>query len=369
MPAGIFIVDGNQVSEKEIKDLDKSDIDADFALYRFLYEGEMTLGSLTTFGEEFEGLGSGPTFDILLPSPTANFDAPSTPTGLAIVAFLTAFGLSWNVNPEDDIRGYEVQQANNSGFSVSVVNLGEVDALSFIREITSARGTLRHFRIRAVRSGGAVSAWSAGVSATLPGIGGADVVTASAIITATAQITAALIDTVHIKDAAIQAAKIGALQVQTAKIADLAVSTLKVGNLAISTGKVGADAISKRGFAQSTGAIGIVNTGWTDILTLVITATGSDVLIVGKCNFKFDVGAIAAETCQLRLLRDGTQKDLSNTTGFPGNAVVAENSAAIVFLDVPASGSRTYKLQGKTTVTGGTREASERTLQIAELKK
>lgn len=99
-------------------------------------------------------------------SATANISSdasvPSTPTGLTATPFPLAILLTWNANSERDVRQYEIQRATNSGFT-GAVSISIVSSLSYIDEIGG--GLTRWYRIRAVRHGGKVSAWTAGVSA------------------------------------------------------------------------------------------------------------------------------------------------------------------------------------------------------------
>jgi len=124
-----------------------------------------------------EGLAT-PAF---LPNPAdvqdpANLDqtSPSTPTGLAAATRPLAILLTWTVNPEPDIDSYEIQRADDAGFSVNAITW-RVDALRF--QDVPGNTTTHWYRLRAVRESGSVSPYTTGVSAAASPVDESDIET------------------------------------------------------------------------------------------------------------------------------------------------------------------------------------------------
>jgi len=87
--------------------------------------------------------------------------APATPTGLAAASKLMSVLLTWTQNAESDVKAYEIQRADDAGFTTNVIGR-RVSATTWTDEVNDS--TVRFYRIRAVRVSEAVSAWTTGVT-------------------------------------------------------------------------------------------------------------------------------------------------------------------------------------------------------------
>jgi hypothetical protein len=96
--------------------------------------------------------------------------APSTPTGLSATARKLTIELSWTDNTDSDLAGYDVQRADDSGFSTNLVTLSDVFKGTYYIDDLGTKGTLRYYRIRAVNRSGNASSYTSGVSATTDGV-------------------------------------------------------------------------------------------------------------------------------------------------------------------------------------------------------
>jgi len=105
---------------------------------------------------------------------------PATPTGLTAVAFPLAIGLSWNANAETDVIQYELQRADDSGFTVNVVTLTKAFALSYVDDL--GPNVQRWYRLRAIRRTGITSAWTATVNETTAGVASTELADSLALV-------------------------------------------------------------------------------------------------------------------------------------------------------------------------------------------
>lgn len=179
----------------------------------------------------FDGAGNLSSFTATqLATTPADPGAPAVPTGLTATAFVLAVRLTWNENPETDVKAYDVQRADDAGFTTNVVTR-RVDAVIMIDETGDA--VTRYYRVRAVRRTGVVSAWSSSVTGAALKVGASHLVTDTAVITVGAQIASALIGTAHLQDASITSAKIADAAITSAKISNAAVVNAKIANAEI----------------------------------------------------------------------------------------------------------------------------------------
>lgn len=86
---------------------------------------------------------------------------PATPTGLTTTTKMLAVRVYWDANPETDIEYYDLQRADDSGFTTNVLTR-QIYATE-LRDNTGNANTY-HYRLRAVRYSRATSAWTSGVS-------------------------------------------------------------------------------------------------------------------------------------------------------------------------------------------------------------
>jgi len=197
--------------------------------------------------------GTGATLTGVEDSDVTSADPPATPTGLSATGFITAIGLSWNLNPEAyfELAGYEVQRADDSGFSIGVVTLAFIDGLSYVDEQVG-RGVTKWYRIRAVKVNGVTGSYTTGVSATTAGV-----------------------DTAELVDDSITQLKIFAEAVDTSEIADFAVENLKLDGSAVTTSKISFRTIREEDIATS---------------EIIARTIGTAQVVAGK----IDTGAVSA---------------------------------------------------------------------------
>jgi len=120
------------------------------------------------------------------PKDPVNLDqsTPAAPTGLAATSKLMSVLLTWTQNAESDVKAYEVQRADDAGFTSNVI-LRRISATTWTDEVNDV--TVRYYRIRAVRASEAVSAWSSNVTGAgsfTPGDTGAPAVPTGVAVTA-----------------------------------------------------------------------------------------------------------------------------------------------------------------------------------------
>ncbi|MCQ4575427.1 MAG: hypothetical protein NOU37_09315 [Candidatus Brocadiales bacterium] len=292
--------------------------------------------------------------------------SPSIPTGLTAIPFITAIGLSWNVNPENDIAGYEIQRADDPGFTTAVTTISRPLSLTYVDE-QLAKGTAKYYRIRALNRSGVFSGWTAGVSAATFGVGtdvfdtvdldalraagklvgvlraaemysgviqaykmqadnlAANIIKAghldvsTAVITQAIQIANALIGTAQMKNLAVTQAKIDYLQVGTLQIANEAVTV-------DSSFSLDADV-----------ALGGVDVE-TEVGTITMSTNGGTVLVFGKLRIRV-VGA--GDFGHIRLRKDSLSGPELDYTGYTTNVLGA---MTLIGKDSSPAGTQTYKL-------------------------
>ncbi len=87
----------------------------------------------------------------------SDVNAPLIPTGFTASATVLAIQVSWDASTEADIDHYELQRADDSGFTTNVVSWN-VYTTTFIDKTDTA--VVYHYRLRAIRWSGATSAWT-----------------------------------------------------------------------------------------------------------------------------------------------------------------------------------------------------------------
>ena len=190
-------------------------------------------------------------------------NSPSIPTGLTATALITAVELKWTANPEFNIAGYDVQRAEDSGFTVNVSIITRTDTLTH-RDEQLAAGVTRYYRIRAVRrsSESSPSGWTNAVVTTTIGAG-------------------------------------------TAVIDDEAITEAKLSDNAVTANKIAADAI-----IASKIKAGEINSGHLTVATAVITNVIqiADALITNAKIANVDADKLNANTTIANLIKMGDDK-------------------------------------------------------------
>ena len=95
--------------------------------------------------------------------PTTSLDV-TAPTGLLATATYQSIVLTWVAPVGGVLLEYEIQRADDSGFTTNILNIS-IDATYFINDLGTL-ATTRHYRIRSVDTGGSFSNYTTGVSAT-----------------------------------------------------------------------------------------------------------------------------------------------------------------------------------------------------------
>jgi uncharacterized protein YjbI with pentapeptide repeats len=183
----------------------------------------------------------------------ATVGAPDTPTGLQATGLWRQIALTWDLDPNPTITGWEVQRADDAAFLTNVVTLTSARALAYVDAGLPDSAT-RYYRIRALGTGG-VSGYTAPVAGTTLA-SDATVLTQlsqAVLFLQRAHIREAVIDTARITDAAIVSAKIADAAVTTAKVQDAAITTAKIQDAAITNAKI-ADATITSAKIQSLSA-------------------------------------------------------------------------------------------------------------------
>jgi hypothetical protein len=144
--------------------------------------------------------------------------------------------------------------------------------------------------------------------------------------------------------------------------------------LTVATAYIAANAVTNPTSAYSTGSTSIPNTStWTDLQSVTITATGAPIIVHGffyAGSLEYPGAAGNATIAQYQVLRDSTV--IFGPVPMAASVVTGDvtgtgpNSALII--DQPASGSRTYKIQGISN-SGGIITPTFRGLVIMEAKK
>lgn len=277
--------------------------------------------------------------------------SPSIPTGLAATAYVTQIGLSWDNNPDTDIAGFEIQRANDSGFTSGVITISRPLSNNFVDEHTG-RGVQKYYRIRAMNRSGVFSGYTAGVTATTPGVGPNEIRVDIAVITVAAQIANAIIANAHIQNLAVDEAKIGNLQVTTVKIANNAVTA----NVITETN--GFDSFSF---------------GEAQINSLTISTNGGDVAILGCATLETLYVTDDALAAKLRIRKDSSSGTIlaEAWTRFLSNVwnVYKEINLFVLAKDATPAASQTYVLTIEGLLGGYTQTVGWRRLLAINMKK
>lgn len=257
---------------------------------------------------------------------TANPGAPAQPTGLTATSFPLSIGLFWNLNSETDILAYELQRANDAGFTVGVATLTKSLSLSYLDQLGG--GIQRWYRLRAIRRTGIAGNFTAIVTATTGLASGTD-------------IQAASIGTSHMQDAAILRAKIGDLEVNSLKIANNAVSSKAEATLA------------------SYSHAGLSGPGWEDVLSLNFTTTGNgSVETIARMNVDSTSGTLS--DFSWRIIRASTELDVIDVNSH-------STDRAVMLFDVedsPSPATYTYKVQVRRRTGGSASPISMSSIKI-----
>ena len=327
-----------------------------------------------------------------------NLGPPTTPTGLIVSPFSLAVVLTWTKNPETDIGHYQVQRADDAGFTVNVSS-PLVNATAYVDKTQDT--VTRYYRISAVRTSGVASPFTAGVTGAGLLLGTAQLndaaVTtaklanlavdnsklaalavdaaklAESAVTATkianlavgsAAIAALAVGTGHIADAAILTAKIGDGQIVNAKIGALAVNTANIVDLSVGTIKIANAGVNAFVQATSAGPTADINTE-VDLISTAITP-GNGVNSVFEIYAKIQVESTGSPiVITLRLKRGTTTLDTIQL-----KLSVQIQTATFSFMEVAAgTGSQTYKVTGVRDSGTGVLTAANMLIRVSDSKK
>jgi hypothetical protein len=156
-------------------------------------------------------------------------------------------------------------------------------------------------------------------------------------------IEASTIDTVHLN----------ALSITTAKINNLDVTNDKLATNAVSNPKILDDSTAYYETASITGNHYFSGTGWETINSDIIVSGGGFIQVGGSGTFR-DTAVPRTTTIELRLLHGSTVVGLTSysfTSSLSYNIV----RLSVVGLVAPGSGSQTFTLQAKTSVSANMR--------------
>ena len=92
-------------------------------------------------------------------------DIPDVPTGLTVTGGMRAFYVAWNTPNDPTIKGWVVQRADNSGFTTNPVKFYVKSP--FLIDAPFLGGTVRYYRVAAIRDNGAFGSYTSGSSATV----------------------------------------------------------------------------------------------------------------------------------------------------------------------------------------------------------
>jgi hypothetical protein len=237
----------------------------------------------------------------------ANPGAPAVPTGLVLTPFPLAVAATWAANAETDLARYELQRADDSGFTINVTTR-QVDGTAFVDKTGDT--TTRFYKLRAVRRTGVASGFTASQSAAGQQVG-------------TTNLTDLAVTTAKIGDLAVASAKIQDLAVVTAKIGDLAVSTLKIAGSAVTGDKV-AHGSAVNGAVTDQGGGTVVRNGIFNFTTYQIGGTTATTLthdadrgLHVKCTVSFTAAANGTVNV-VGKGRAGGSPPPANANGLPG---------------------------------------------------
>lgn len=186
------------------------------------------------------GLGTGPGTPLEGVTLPVSPPTPDTPVMDPPIGFYRQIVVSWAIDVNPFITGWEVQRADNLAFTTNVVTRTSAYALMFVDQDLGDVVT-RYYRVRALTKDPAnVSPFCAPQSATTLAndTGVITALNSAAVLIQRAHIHNLVVDSAKIADASILTAKIADLAVTTAKIASLAVTTAKIDDLGVTTAKI-----------------------------------------------------------------------------------------------------------------------------------
>jgi hypothetical protein len=174
------------------------------------------------------------------------------------------------------------------------------------------------------------------------------------------------ISSTNLASSCVTAVKIAASAIETAKINDLAVTTGKINDLAVTTGKIAANAVTRaklesvgQQVSSSSAAFSTSSTSYTDVtnLTVTITTTGRPVflsLVSGDAGTSpayiggSTTGVAGVVDLFIKFLRDATTISEIQCRA-PTNSLIGVGfpCGGFTHIDVPSSGTYTYKVQTK----------------------
>ncbi len=180
---------------------------------------------------------------------------------------------------------------------------------------------------------------------------------------------AGAVGTVDIADGAVTAVKLASDSVTTVKILDLNVTTGKINDLAVTTGKINTAAVTQAkkeirttGTTVGAGGVAVSNSSgsfstssgsYVDVtnLTVTIITLGNPVvlkLVAGGTSGDESIITLSGIST-LKFLRGATSLPEYNMSNVSTGGTVSIPSSAIQYMDIPAAGTYTYKLQAKST--------------------
>ena len=143
----------------------------------------------------------------------------------------------------------------------------------------------------------------------------------------------------------------------------------------VDTTEIDANAVTSPSVAQTAAGISVSGSGFSEVQSLTITATGAPVLVNASLACQVQENGTGADVSMLWYVdRDGgaiigsSSAPLGAGTSWDGKLVEVASAAAA--LDTPSSGSRTYKMYCRAESTSATTAvAFQRILTVTELKR
>ncbi|WP_407572565.1 fibronectin type III domain-containing protein [Deinococcus altitudinis] len=105
----------------------------------------------------------------LISARPVNTRPPATPSGVKIKAGESALALSWNANPEEDVRGYQVYRSESEGPGAPalLVNTAPITGTTFTDPLSAGLQNRYFYRVTALNTSETESLRSGAVSSTL----------------------------------------------------------------------------------------------------------------------------------------------------------------------------------------------------------